>query len=1069
MRRSLRFPRALVVLVVLTAMVVPLGGVAQANHPGGSCLDLSPEGETNSLGTVHVVTATLRTPSGGTCGAGQTAVDPTNGSVTIHFEITGVNDPDAGNSLTSPDRSCTIQPNQTSCTTSYTGNNAGTDTIRGWVDEVDGSGDADEQEGVAEGTTPGRVAEADATDVISKTWANQSTAFNLDCSPETATNPAGTSHTIGCTARDASGNLLANVRVDVEATGANDPDNANSLTSPDFTCTTATSGTCQFTHGTGTGGAGTTTYRAWVDADNNNNSVEADQSEGQDSGAQAGSVPENDNTDVVTKTWNAAAPTVLDCDDQTGPDTERESNPGTGSGDPTSAETYTCRVTDTAGNPSGTFTVLAEVETAVNDPDSPDSNSYGSPDYQCTTTNGTCTITVRQVENELGTTTICFWVGDGATLCGAEVTGENQAAGGSDAGNDFADKLEKTWVSNTTASRLDCTPETASNPLNTTHTITCTARDANNAVINGAQIDAELTGANDPDTANSPTSPDLTCTTAGSGTCNLVDSTGNTTAGLTTYRIWIDRDASNATVEADTTEARDEVATPGAKAETDDTDVVTKNWMGPPSRLTISPTSDSASVGTCNEFTITITDAGNQGVGNLVVDVEQVHQLAADGTANNEPTVSFCTPTAGPNPTSVNTAAGDRVESPDNVGTAGGEATARTDASGRVTIGVAVASSNGAPGTGNVTVTAFYETSDDDDPNGSDLQATATKTWVVPQSRTIDCLPKSGTSATGQNYNVTCTVRDRFGQPLSGQSVVFTTAGPGVLSSATTVVTNQFGQATVTATSLDPGVQTITGTLQDDLVGAEPGELDECDRSANDPSGAPAGVCSSAVTHTWTQAAVASITLTPDETVTRVGGQSTFQFRAFDANGQPVAGVPVTWNLSGQGKFVSRDAETNATGVATAVLTTNNPGNSRLTASTPGCSGTCSDTSVQHWGPAACDVFGTDRSDVLRGTSRGDTICGFGGSDRLVGRGGDDILLAGRGDDTLRGGSGSDSLKGGPGDDTISGGDGSDLLYGGPGNDVMNGNGGVDGCRPGPGRDEERNCEGSIVSRRRPS
>ena len=1069
MRRSLKVPSALVVALLVAVLGVPLGGVAQANHPAGSCLDLSPESDSNPLGATHTITATLRTAAGTSCGGGQTAIDPDQGAVTVHFEITGVNNPDGNNDLASPDRTCTIQPNDTSCTTSYVGNAGGTDTIRGWIDEAEGVGDADEQEGQAEGTTPGRVGEADTTDVITKTWANPAHTSQLDCSPDTATNPVGTAHTIACTARDPAGSLLTNVNIDVEATGTNNPDGNDVLTSPDFTCTTSGSGTCQFTHSTGTSGAGTTTYRAWVDADNSNSTAEADQSEGQDSTATPGAFAENDNTDVVTKTWTAAAATALDCDDQTGTDTERESNPGTGPNDPTSAETYTCRTTDANGNPSGSSLVRAEVETAVNDPDNPDSNSHSSPDYQCTTTNGVCQITVTQSENELGTTTICFWVGDGATLCGAETTGENQAGNGSDAGNDFADKLEKTWVSTTTASRLDCTPETASNSLNTSHTITCTARDANNAVINGAQIDVELTGANDPDNANSPTSPDMTCTTSGSGTCNIVDSSGNGNAGVTTYLAWIDRDGSNSTVEADTTEARDEAATPGTKAETDDTDVVSKTWMGPPSRLTISPTSDSASTGTCNEFTITITDAANQGISNLLVDVEQVHQLASDSVANNEPTVSFCTPTTGPNPTSVTTTAGDRVESPDNLGTAGGEAAVRTDASGRVTIGVAVAASNGATGTGNVTVTAFYETTDDDDPANNELQATATKTWISPEGRTIDCAPKQGTLATGLNYNVTCTVRDRFGQPMAGEGVVFTTAGPGTLSTATTVTTNQFGQATVTATSLDPGVQTIMGTLQDDLTGAEPGEIDECDRAANDPTNSPSGVCASAVTVTWTQAVAASAVLSPDENVTRVGGRSTFSLLVLDANGQPVAGLPVGWSLAGFGDFVSRDVETDASGVARVVLTSNKPGTAGLNATVNGCSGTCSDSSTQFWGPAYCDVFGSDGSDVLHGTRRGDTICGFGGRDRLVGRGGDDILLGGGGNDTLRGGDGSDSLKGGPGDDRLFGGDGSDLLYGGPGDDFLNGNGGVDGCRPGPGRDRQRKCEGSIVSGRRPS
>ena len=1066
MRRSFRVLGASVTVVLITALLIPIGGVAQANHPAGSCLDLGPESDSNPLNTSHVITATLRMPAGETCGSAQTAVDPDHGAVTVHFERTGVNDTD-GNTLTSPDMSCTIQPNATSCTVSYVGTTAGNDTIRGWVDEDGGVADVDEQEGAAEASTPGRIGESDSTDVVTKTWVNPATASNLDCSPETATIAAGGSHTIGCTVRDSGGTLMEGARVDIEVTGANDPDNANSPTSPDFTCTTSAAGTCQFTHSTATTESGPTTYRAWVDADNSNATVEADATEGQDAASTPGGTAEPDNTDVVAATWTPGPATGLDCDDATGPDTETESNPGTGAGDATSSETYTCRVTDAAGNPAaGTFSVRAEVETAVNDPDNPDSNSPSSADYTCTTVNGTCQITVTQVDNEVGTTTICFYVGDGATLCAAETTGENQAAGGGDTANDFADQVELTWVAVTTAARLDCTPETDSNPVGTSHTITCTARNASDALINGAQIDVEITGTNDPDNANSPTTPDLTCTTAGSGTCNIVDATNNTTAGLTTYRAWIDRDGSNATVEADATEGRDEATTPGAKAEVDDTDVVTKTWTGAPASVAMAPTSDTAGVGACNPFTILVSDSAGQPVPNTLVDVEQVHQLATDNVANNEPAVSFCTPTSGTNPSAVTAGTGDRVESPDNLGTAGGEATVRTNSSGLVTIGVAVAPANGASGAGNVAVTAFTETTDDDDPSGA-TQATATKTWVIPTARTIACAPAQGSTPTGMNYNVTCTVRDQFGQTISGVPVVFSTAGPGTLAAPTTVSTNQFGQATVTATSLDPGVQTITGTLQMDLTGAEPGEVDECDRPANSPTGATAGVCSSSVTHTWTQAAVTSAVLSPNEVTTRVGGQSTFTFQLRDANNVPVAGVPVTWTLSGLGSFVSRDAETNANGTATAVLTSGAPGNATLVASAPGCGSTCTEQSTQHWGPIGCTIFGTNGGDVLRGTDGPDTICGFGGNDRLIGREGNDIILGGGGNDTIRGKDGADSLKGGGGDDRISGGERGDLLYGGTGDDFLNGNDGTDGCRPGPGRDVERNCEGSIVGRQR--
>ena len=90
-------------------------------------------------------------------------------------------------------------------------------------------------------------------------------AQTLNCEPETDTNPAGSNHTFVCTVTESS-SPRSGVRVDVEATGANDSD-GDSRNSPDFTCTTTgESGSCNITHGPGGAGdttdTGTTVYRA---------------------------------------------------------------------------------------------------------------------------------------------------------------------------------------------------------------------------------------------------------------------------------------------------------------------------------------------------------------------------------------------------------------------------------------------------------------------------------------------------------------------------------------------------------------------------------------------------------------------------------------------------------------------------------------------------------------------------------------------------------------------------------------------------------------------------------------
>jgi hypothetical protein len=1091
-RLETRFVAAALIVALVTLML-PFASPARANHPD-ACLDVSPESSTGATGTSHTLTATLRSialQSGGACSQG--TVNASNGPVAIDFEITGPNDPDGGNTPGTPDRSCTIAAGSSSCTVSYPGSATGTDTIRAWIDHdgSNGTTEADTAEtrcASAQGdeagcgpATPGTIGEPDVTDVVQRTWTSALPATRLDCEPETASERIGNGHVVTCTARDANGNPIPGVEIDVEANGANDPDGPDALTSPDFTCTTGANGSCTVTH-SGATIEGLTTYRAWIDADKSNTTAEADATEGQDAAAAPGATAEPDATDVVTNSWTGAAATV-DCDDSDGTDRERETNPGSGASDPSSRETYTCTVRDSQGQTILLqTTVKAEVMNGVNDPDASDGASLESPDYSCGTTSGACTITVTQAEGEVGTAAICFWVGttsEGQALCAAETTGEGQAAAGSDGGNDLADQVELTWVRATPATRLDCTPETVSTALGTATTFTCTARDSSNTPVAAAGVDVEATGANDPDSGNTRATPDFTCTTNSAGVCTFSHS-GGTAPGVTTYRAWIDVDGSNATPEADATEGRDEASTPGTVAEPDLTDVVTKSWVGPPAKVTITPSADTASVGTCNAFTLLVTDAADQPLSNLILDVEQIHQLATNNTANDEPAVSFCLPASGPNVSGVETSRGDRVENPDNLGTAGGEVSVGTNASGQVTIGISVQAANNAPGTGTVTITAWDENADNDDPDTNEPRATATKTWITPQGRTIACTQAQSTHPTGAQHTVTCTVRDRFGEVIAGEGVTFTESGPGDLTSAAEQTTNASGQVAVTATSLQPGAQTITATITDDLQGSEPAELDECDRAAGDPAGSPAGVCSAAVTHTWTQATPFKIEMTPDESRSRPGNQQTLTVTVTDATGQTIAGIPLVVALDGQGGVVDSDQSTDAQGQAEFVIDSDEPGNTALTVSTPtpcATGGDCVDTSIHHWGPASCDVFGTNGDDVLVGTDDAQVICGFRGRDVLVGNGGGDVLLGGDGVDSLKGGLGDDAMRGGTGRDSINGGagadfasggsgsdsidgdEGNDRLTGGSGRDRINGGPGFDVCRGGTGRDRETNCE----------
>jgi hypothetical protein len=156
---------------------------------------------------------------------------------------------------------------------------------------------------------------------------------------------------------------------------------------------------------------------------------------------------------------------------------------------------------------------------------------------------------------------------------------------------------------------------------------------------------------------------------------------------------------------------------------------------GAPDNLSMSPTADTAEIGSCNAFTITVTDKDGDPVKGVTLDVEQRHELAQDDTPANEPNVGFCTPSDGSNPSAVDESQGDQgasQENPDNLGTAGGEATGTTNQDGQVTIGIEVSPANGSDGSGDVALVVFFDTSENDDPDSNEPHDSATNTWVAP-------------------------------------------------------------------------------------------------------------------------------------------------------------------------------------------------------------------------------------------------------------------------------------------------------------------------------------------------
>ena len=666
----------------------------------------------------------------------------------------------------------------------------------------------------------------------------------------------------------------------------------------------------------------------------------------------------------------------------------------------------------------GTLDVNFEI-TGPSDPDA--GNTPATADVTCVIRNNQSSCTATYTGTVVGTDTIVGWI-------------DHDADDVIDA-DDPQDTVAKTWAAAAPAGAvLDCDDasgdDAETNPAGASETYTCTATqpdgpDAGTTPdpLTNVRIDAEnLNGANDLDNSSAVGTADFNdaCTTGAGGTCTIVIAASESQTGTANVCFWLDADVDDAFNPAG--EAADGGGCNAETAVTEDADtidVVTKTWAaGTAASVAISPTSDSASVGACNPFTITVRDSAGQPVSGTTVDVEQTHALATNNTANDEPTVDFCLPRTGVNPSEVETNRGDLRENPDNRGTAGGETRLTTDASGQITIGVTVAAGQGSDGTGTVSVIAFVEPTDNDDPDAGEPQVAATKTWISPDARTIDCEPESAANPTGATHTVTCTARDRFGEVVAGEGVTFSESGPGDFTTTTQVTTNAQGVATATVTSSEAGTQTITGTLTDQLT-AEP-NVDDCERAANDPAGAPAGTCADSVTKTWSTP--------PPPPVTCPGF-------AGDARNQVVGTVDNDQLIGTEGDDIicalgGDDIVDGLGGDDLILLGGGNDG-----------------------------AFGRDGNDVIRGAGGDDLVAGGDGRDRIRGGAGHDGLKGNSRADVLRGGIGRDILVGGPGNDSLFGGAGSDNLRGNGGGDLLNGGRGFDTCLGGRGSDVFKRCE----------
>lgn len=792
----------------------------------------------------------------------------------------------------------------------------------------------------------------------------------LDVTPETSTNTTGTAHAIagalltntqsGC--NGAAVNAGSNLDVFFEITGPNDPDNGNTPASPDLSCRmNPNDSSCAVSY-TGTA-AGTDTILGWIDHDGDNVLDTAD--------------PQ----DSVTKTWQAPASTrAIDCDDASGDDTEN--NP-TGQ-----SETYTCSVTDPDGTDAGTARdpvanarVDAENLNGANDPDN--SAAAGTADFNnaCTTAAaGTCQFVLAPSEQQAGTALVCFWVDTdndgafdpaGAAEDGAECDTETAAT----EDTDLVDVVQKTWQ---TGPSIDCDDESGddnqTNASTETETYSCTVTTDDGAdqgidrdPIASARIDYEnLNGVNDPDNSAAAGNADANdaCITGTAGTCTVVVSPSENQVGTAIYCFWYDSDSDAAF--APSGAVADGGGCTGETAATEDVDVidaVSKTWIAAMSLDCDDESGDDSQInqaGQSERYDCTLTqpdgsdaDTLPDPAANVKIDGENLNgpndpdNSAAAGTADYN---DGCT-TSSLGKCSITIAASENESSTATICFwADGDADTAFAPAGSVLDGGGCAAE-----------TAATEDADE-------IDAVA-KTWAFTDARTITCSDDLELF-TGFSATIGCVLTDRFNAPVQGESVTFSSSGPGSITSPTSAISDANGAVSVTVTSGDGGPQVVTATITDDLSGAEPAEVDDCDRAANDPAGSTAGRCADSTTVMWEKVPLACAT---------------------------------------QGAIIGTEASETLTGTSGDDILCGLEGNDTI-------NGLGGDDII--FGGAGNDTAtGGKGRDAFYGASGNDRLSGGANDDQLRGQQGRDTLLGGRGDDTLRGGADRDVLHGGPGRD----------------------------------------------------
>jgi len=265
-------------------------------------VDCTPDADTNPEGFTHTVTCTMTNG-----GNGQTV---SGGQIDAEFLAGSPNDPGGNESGAPADVNNICDAGESAagvCSYTWTGNNPGTDVVCFFVDE-DNNNDVDDADCAgedAQGAGQG-ADDADDADVVTKTWVRQG---RINVEPETDTNPVGTQHEMVVTFFDNNGQpitLPEGQLIDFEIISG--PNVMNNAPFRDFECTSndpTPSNTC--TRGYTGQNAGTDVICAWISHDGDDDIYDPNGApeDGGDCDTEAPGTEDNDETDIVLKTWTA--------------------------------------------------------------------------------------------------------------------------------------------------------------------------------------------------------------------------------------------------------------------------------------------------------------------------------------------------------------------------------------------------------------------------------------------------------------------------------------------------------------------------------------------------------------------------------------------------------------------------------------------------------------------------------------------------------------------------------------------------------------------------------------------